>query len=189
MNIEEILKQRTCYNFTDREVSKDLLKEIYDTTKFGPTSANSSPLRIIFVSSESEKAKLCDCLAAGNIDKTKTAPISAIFCYDLEFYRYMDKLFPHNLKMKKLFESNKDLVYDTAYRNSTLQSAYFMMVARSKGLACGPMSGFNSEKLNHTFFENTSLRVNFICNLGYEAKIAEFPRGPRLSFDESCSFI
>ena len=189
MNIEEIFNQRTCYNFADKEISQGLLKEIYDITKLGPTSVNSSPLRIIFVSSKAEKAKLLDCLAHGNIDKTKTAPISAILAYDLEFYKYMDKLFPHNLKMKKLLESNKDLAYDTAYLNSSLQAAYFMMVARAKGLASGPMSGFDTDKLNKTFFDNTSFRVNFICNLGYETKIEEPPRGPRLSFDESCSFI
>ena len=189
MHIQDIFNKRTCYNFTDQEISIDLLKEIYDITKLGPSSANSSPLRIIFVRSKAEKAKLLSCIAPGNIEKTQGAVISAILAYDLEFYKYMDKLFPHNLKMQKLFESNKALAYDTAYRNSSLQAAYFMIVARAKGLACGPMSGFDTDKLNKTFFDNTSLRVNFICNLGYEAQIAEWPRGPRLSFDESCSFI
>lgn len=189
-SIEEIfLNDRTCYHFSDKAVSKNLLHEIYDLMKMGPTSANSSPLRIIFVESHSEKAKLESCVMAGNIDKIKTAPVTALFAYDMKFYDKLIKLFPHNPGMKDYFSSSEEVILDTATRNSTLQAAYFMMIARSKGLACTPMSGFDSAKLNDSFFAGTDFKINFICSLGYRASDETNPRLPRLDFDEVCRIV
>jgi 3-hydroxypropanoate dehydrogenase len=187
--IKKIFDQRTCYDFSDKLVSDELLQEIYDITKLGATSANGSPLRIIFVKSDESKAKLLECLAPMNREKTKNAPISAIFAYDLEFYKYMDILFPHNPGIKSMFENNKVLSLDTAYRNSTLQAAYFMIIAKSYGLDVGPMSGFDTEMVNKAFFDGESLRVNFICNMGYKNKESQFERGPRLDFSKVCKFV
>lgn len=190
MDIEEIFNHRTCYYFSDKKLDLVLLEDIYNISKLGPTSANSSPLRIVFVSSEKSKTALLDCVAPGNIKKLQSAPVCAIFAYDIEFYQYMDVLFPHDANIKSTFSNNKDLAYDTAYRNSTLQAAYFMMVARSKGLGCGPISGFNSTKLNKVFFDQQNLRVNFICNLGYPDNYQKyFNRSNRLSFEQSCKII
>lgn len=187
--VKQIFVQRTCYDFSDKPISDDLLKEIYDIVKLGSTSANTSPLRIIFVKSKESKEKLIECIMPGNKEKSKHAPVIAIFAYDLEFYKYMDILFPHNPDMKRIYEGNDALTYDSAYRNSTLQAAYFMIVARAYGLDIGPMSGFNMEMVNKNFFDGQSLKVNFICNLGYKNKENPFPRSPRLTFDQSCKFI
>lgn len=191
INIDNIFQQRTCYKFKDKKVSIDLLKEIYNITKLGPTSANSCPLRIVFLTSDNARKELLSCLMAGNVDKTKTAPVSAIFAYDLRFYNEMDKLFPHNSAMKEMFSGNSELAYDTAYRNSSLQAAYFMIIARSRGLDCGPMSGFDKDKLEKTFLSKTpNLKVNFICNLGYRDGMNEFSkRDTRLTFDEACQIV
>ncbi len=187
--IKEIFDQRTCYDFSDKPVSDDLLREIYDITKLGATSANSSPLRIIFVKSDDSKEKLLECLRPMNREKTKHAPISAIFAYDLDFYKYMDILFPHNPAMKLMFENSPELSLDNAYRNSTLQAAYFMIVAKSYGLDLGPMSGFDTDMVNKTFFDGENLRVNFICNIGYQNKESPFKRAQKLDFEQVCKFV
>jgi nitroreductase len=187
--IEEIFADRTCYKFSDKKVDIALLKEIYNIMKLGPTSLNSSPLRILFLTSESEKAKLYPCLLGNNVEKTKTAPVVALFAYDLKFYDKFDKLSPHNVNVKNYFISNEELVLDTAQRNSTLQAAYFCIIARSCKLACGPMSGFNKDMVNQTFFSSTNHRINYICNLGYSSDEILYPRLPRLEFEESCKII
>jgi 3-hydroxypropanoate dehydrogenase len=187
--IKEIFNQRTCYNFSDKPLSDELLREIYDVTKLGSSSANTSPLRIIFIRSDEAKEKLINCLAPANKEKTKHAPVIAIFAYDLDFYKYMDILFPHNPMMKSMFENNKVLSEDTAYRNSTLQAAYFMIVAKAYGLDCGPMSGFDTEMVNRTFLSEENLKVNFLCNLGYKKEPNPFPRSPRLDFSQACKII
>jgi 3-hydroxypropanoate dehydrogenase len=187
--IKEIFNKRTCYDFSDRDISDDLLKEIYDVAILGSTSANTCPLRILFIKSEEAKKKLIDCLAPGNKEKSQNSPIIAIFAYDLAFYKHMDILFSHNPSMKLLFENNKNLSFDTAYRNSTLQAAYFMIIAKAYGLDCGPMSGFDTDMVNREFFTNDeNIRVNFICNLGYKNKDNPFPRSERLEFSKACKF-
>lgn len=187
--IEEIFHDRTCYKFQDKPIDVSLLREIYDLMKLGPTSSNSCPLRILFVQSMEEKEKLYQCLAPANVEKTRSAPVSAIFAYDLRFYEKMDRLFAHNIKMKEIFASSEAAALDTATRNSTLQAAYFMMIARSKGLDCGGMSGFNPEAVNKTFFADTGYRANFICNLGHKDGEASYPKLPRLDFEEVCKII
>jgi nitroreductase len=182
-------KGRTCHDFTSDPVPQELLEEIYNITKFGPTSANGSPLRIKFVSSDSAKQKLIECVMEGNIAGIKKAPITAIFAHDLKFYEKMDILFPHNPGIKGFFSSSEKTAEETAFRNSTLQAAYFMVVARSKGLGLGPMSGFDTAKLDAAFFANQSIRSNFICTIGYPTSDIKYERLPRLDFQSVCEIV
>lgn len=187
-SIEEIfLTERTCYNFSDEQVPLSLLHEIYDIMKMGSTSANSSPLRIVFVKTPEAKGKLLSCVMEGNVSNVKAAPVTAIFAYDVKFYDKLPQLFPHNPGIKDYFSSSESLVIENALRNSSLQAAYFMMIARAKGLACSPMSGFDASKLNQAFFPDGSCKANFICNFGYRSKEETNPRLPRLSFEDCCS--
>jgi 3-hydroxypropanoate dehydrogenase len=180
---------RTWYKFSDKEVSDEILKKIYDLTKMGPTSANCQPLRIVFVKSKEAKAKLIPMLMDGNKAKSESASVVALFAYDEKFYKNMPELFPHAPSMSSMFESNKDLSYTTALRNSSLQAAYFIVAAKSLGVDCGPMSGFNADAINAEFFSNTDHKVNFICNLGYRADDENYPRLKRLDFDDTCEVI
>jgi len=151
----------------------------------GPTSSNCLPLRVVFVTSKSAKEKLKSCLAAGNVEKTMSAPVTAIFGMDMEFYEKLPVLFPHT-DARSWFVGNGTLIADTAFRNSSLQAAYFILAARAAGLDCGPMSGFDNGKVDAAFFLGTSVKSNFICNLGYGDASKLYPRGPRLGFDEAC---
>lgn len=182
-------KGRTCVDFTDQLVSKELLEEIYNITKFGPTSANCCPLRIKFITSAAAREKLLSCVMEGNKASITNAPVTAIFAYDLKFYEKMDRLFAHNPGMRSFFASNEAAAKDTAFRNSALQAAYFMVVTRSKGLALGPMSGFDSAKLDEAFFAGTSFKSNFICNIGYATGEPKHARLPRLEFEEVCEIL
>jgi nitroreductase len=123
------------------------------------------------------------------VEKSKSAPVTAIFAYDLEYYNKMDKLAPHNPNMKGNISSSKEMIFDTAFRNSTLQAAYFMIIARAKGIDSGAMSGFNEKALNEAFFANSSYRVNFVLNLGYRNGENPFPKLPRLDFNEACQVV
>jgi 3-hydroxypropanoate dehydrogenase len=179
---------RTHSAWHPRGVSDETLQEAYNLAKFGPTSANTSPARIVFVKSEEAKARLLPAMATLNVEKTRTAPATAIIAYDLEFYEKLPRLFPH-ADAKPWFVGNPGLVQDTAFRNGSLQGAYFMLAARAVGLDCGPMSGFDAEKVNAEFFPDGKWKVNFICNLGYGDRTKLFPRSPRLDFDEACVVI
>jgi nitroreductase len=188
--IESVFSDRTCNKFLDKKVSKELLIQIYDLVKLGPTSANACPLRIVFVQSNLEKEKLCKTAMEANIAKIKSAPVTALFAYDMKFYEKMDKLYPTGKFLQDLFaKSSEDVIDRESLRNSTLQAAYFIMVARSMGLDCGPMSGFDPVALNETFFKNTNYRINFICNFGYKDGDNPYPKLPRLDFDEVCKFL
>lgn len=190
LSVREIFEtSRTWYKFSDREVTDEILHKIYDLTKMGPTSANCQPLRIIFIKSREAKSKLIPMLMEGNRAKSESASVIALFAYDEKFYKNMPELFPHAPSMSSMFESNSDLTYITALRNSSLQAAYFIIAARSLGVDCGPMSGFNAELINAEFFSNTDYKVNFICNLGYRADGENYPRLKRLDFDYSCKVI
>jgi 3-hydroxypropanoate dehydrogenase len=141
-------------------------------------------MRMVFVKSKEAKEKLKPCLAGGNVDKTMAAPATAIIAYDLEFYTKMDKLWPHS--GGKMFIGKDDLIKSTAFRNGSLQGAYFILAARSLGLDCGPMSGFDNAKVDAAFFAGTQVKSNFLCNLGYGDASKLYPRGPRLEFGEAC---
>jgi len=182
------LNARSHSVWQDRPVSDEKLQQIYELMKWGPTSANASPARIVFVKSDEAKEKLLACVAELNVEKTRTAPVTAIIAEDLEFYDKLPKLFPHN-DFRSYFAGNKELTESTAFRNSSLQGAYFMIAARALGLDCGPMSGFDQQKLDEAFFAGTSWKSNFLCNLGYGDPDKLFPRLPRLSFEEACQII
>jgi 3-hydroxypropanoate dehydrogenase len=169
----------------DKPVDDSLLEQIYDLAKWGPTAANSCPARFLFVKSKEAKEKLKPCLDKGNIDKSMNAPVVAVIAYDLEFYENLPKLFPHNQSAKSWYVGNDELIKTTAFRNGSLQGAYLMLAARSLGLDCGPMSGFNNAKLDETFFGGTQWKSNFICAMGYGDASKLFPRGPRLAFNEA----
>lgn len=178
-------KARSHNGWQDKPVSDELLHRLYELMKWGPTSANSCPARIVFVKSDAAKEKLKSALAEGNIEKSMTAPVVAIIAMDMEFYEQLPRLFPHT-DAKSWFEGKPDKIEETAFRNSSLQGAYLIMAARSLGLDCGPMSGFDNNKLDAAFFPDGKIKSNFICAIGYGDQSRLFPRGPRLEFDEAC---
>ena len=178
-------KARTHNGWLDKPVPDSLLQQVYDLAKWGPTSANSSPARFFFVKSPAAKSKLIECVAPGNVDKTKAAPVTVIIAEDREFFEKLPKLFPA-ADARSWFVGNQALIDATAFRNSSLQGAYFMIAARSLGLDCGPMSGFDQAKIDAAFFAGTKWKSNFICNLGYGDHSQLYPRSPRLTFEEAC---
>jgi 3-hydroxypropanoate dehydrogenase len=185
---EVFLDGRTHNHWLDKPVDGELLHRIHDLARLGPTSANCCPMRILFIQSHAAKEQLRPCLAEGNVEKTMKAPITAIISYDLQFYDWLPKLFPHT-PAKDWFVGNQPLIEDTARRNGILQGAYFMIVARSLGLDCGPMSGFDKTKVDETFFAGTEIKSDFLCNLGYGDATKLMPRSPRFEFSEVCRIL
>ncbi len=184
--LDQLFREARSYNaWQEREVSDALLHELYELMKWGPTSANSSPARIVFVTSEEAKQRLKPCLKEGNVEKSMTAPVVAIIGMDMEFHEQLPKLFPHT-DARSWFEGNQPKIEENAMRNSSLQGAYLMMAARALGLDCGPMSGFDNSTLEAAFFPDGKVKANFICALGYGSSEQLYPRGPRLSFEEAC---
>ncbi|MDP9175749.1 MAG: malonic semialdehyde reductase [Planctomycetota bacterium] len=179
------LKARTHAAWQNKPVSDQTLHEIYEIMKWGPTSANMSPARIVFVKSKEAKEKLVACLDPGNIDKTKAAPVTAIVAYDLEFYEKLPKLFPF-ADARSWFAGREAVIQAAAFRNGSLQGGYFIIAARAFDLDCGPMSGFDNAKVDAAFFKGTPWKSNFLCNLGYGDGAKLHPRAPRLSFEEAC---
>jgi 3-hydroxypropanoate dehydrogenase len=174
--------------FLPGPVSDDLLRQIWELGKLGPTSANQSPLRIVFVRSEEAKARLLPAVSSGNADKTKSAPVTAIFAYDGEFYEKLPRLFPIR-DMRAVFAGNAELAERSARMNAALQAAYFMLAARALGLDCGPMAGFDAAKTDAAFFAGTPWRSLFLCNLGHGDPSKLHPRFPRLAFEEACKVL
>lgn len=179
---------RTQNEWLDTPVSHTLLQAVYDLARMGPTSANCSPARFVFLTSPEAKEKLKPFLLPGNVNKVMTAPATVIIGHDLTFYERLPKLFPHT-DARAWFVGNDRLIETTAFRNGTLQGAYFMMAARSLGLDCGPMSGFDNAGVDRVFFDNGPVKSNFICALGHGNPKALFPRSPRLSFEEACQVL
>jgi nitroreductase len=188
--LDQLLRSARTHNaWNSRPVPDLLLKELYDLYKWGPTSANCSPLRVVFVTSPQAKEKLVACMNPGNADKTRQAPVTAILAMDMQFYDELPLLFPHAPDARSWFAGKPIVIESTAFRNSSLQGGYFILVARALGLDCGPMSGFDAHKLNAAFFPDGRWRVNFVCNLGYGDPAALFPRSPRLAFEEACRVV
>jgi len=181
-------KARTHSHWVNKDVPDALLSEIYDLCKMAPTSANCQPIRIVFIKSPEAKKKLYPCLFEGNLEKTMAAPVTAIFAYDMEFFNKLAVTFPH-VDAKPWFTQNEHDTFVHAFRNGTLQAAYFMLAARARGLGCGPMSGYNASLVDEIFLAGTTYRSNFLCNLGYADETKGFERLPRLPFDEVCSII
>jgi 3-hydroxypropanoate dehydrogenase len=187
--LDQLFREARTHNaWRHREVSDALLHDIVGLAKLGPTSANCSPARFLFVKSREAKERLKPHLSEGNRDKTMKAPVCAIISYDLHFYQHLPKLFPHT-DAKSWFEGKQKKIADTAFRNGTLQGAYLIMAARALGLDCGPMSGFDEAGVDREFFAGTNVKSNFLCNLGYGDKAALFPRSPRFSFGEMAWII
>jgi 3-hydroxypropanoate dehydrogenase len=182
-------KARTHNGWLDKPVDDALLRQVFDLAKMGPTSANMSPMRIVFVKSKEAKEKLKPALAPGNVDKTMQAPVTAIIAMDIHFYEKLPKLFPHadaKAWFKDLPESE---LVSASLRNSSLQGAYFIIAARALGLDCGPMSGFDNAKVDAAFFAGTTIKSNFLCNLGHGDATKLYPRSPRLTFEEACKLV
>ena len=179
---------RSMNGWQDREVSDDMIKSIYNLTKMGPTSTNCCPARFKFIKSEDQKLTLKESLLPNNIDKVMSAPVIAIIGFDLDFSNNMGKLFPH-MDVAPMYKNNEIMNHSTAFRNSSLQGAYFMMVSRALGLDCGPMSGFNNAIVDEVFFSGTNIKSNFLCCIGYGDPSKIFMRLPRLDFNEVCEII
>lgn len=180
---------RTQNAWTDEPVSDETLVRIFDLMKMAPTSANQSPARFIFVKSKEAKEKLAPALSEGNLAKTMAAPVTAIIGYDVEFYEHLPRLFPHAPEARTWFNWSKEWAEMNAFRNGSLQGAYFMLAARACGLDCGPMSGFDMKKVDEAFFAGTAVKSNFLCNLGHGDPKGLFPRSPRFDFADVCKII
>jgi 3-hydroxypropanoate dehydrogenase len=178
----------TPQGFLDEPVTDAKLRQVYDVMKFGPTTQNSQPMRIVFVRSKAAKEKLAPALSPGNLDKTMKTPVTAIIAYDSRFYENLPKTFPNNPQARDGYvgEDKKPMVDRVALRNGSLQGAYFIIAARALGLDCGPMSGFDNAKVDAAFFPDGRWKSNFLINLGKADPAKVFPRNPRLSFDEAC---
>ncbi len=179
---------RTHSAFRDAPLSDAVLRQVYELAKMGPTSANCQPMRVLFVRSAEAKARLRPHLAAGNVDKTMAAPVCAIIGHDLVFHELLPETFPHT-DARAWFTGNDALIESTAFRNGSLQGAYLILAARALGLAAGPMSGFDNEGVDREFFPDSTVRSNFLCNLGYPEAPVTRPRSPRLAFERACSVL
>jgi 3-hydroxypropanoate dehydrogenase len=185
--LDQLFRTARTYNaFLPKEVTDEQLRALYELAKFGPTSANSSPMRLVFVKSAAAKEKLKPFLSEGNRAKTMAAPVTAIVANDHAFYEKLRQLFPH-ADARSWFVGNQPLIDTTAFRNATLQGAYVIMAARALGLDCGPMSGFDNAGVDEAFFAGTAVKSNFLINIGYGDSSRDlFPRSPRLAFEEAC---
>jgi len=181
-------KARTHRAWLDRPVPDTLLRQVYELAAGGPTSANCSPMRVLFAKSPEAKERLRPCLTPGNVDKTMQAPVTAIIGYATDFYEELPRLFP-TADMRALFVGKPDFIAATAFRNSSLQGAYLILAARAVGLDCGAMSGFDNAKVDALFFPEGRVKSNFLCNMGYGDPAKLPPRPPRMSFDEACRII
>ena len=179
---------RTHNEWLDKPVSDELLHQIYDLMKWAPTSANSSPARIVFVRNAAAKERLLPAMSPGNLEKTRAAPVTAIIAYDTEFHEKLPKLFPQ-ADARSWFAGNQPLIDTTAFRNGTLQGAYLLLAARALGLDAGPMSGFDNAKVDKEFFPDGKVKSNFVINLGYGDHAKLFPRNPRLPFAEAAQIL
>lgn len=179
---------RTHNAWTGQPVADEDLRAVFDLMKWGPTSANSSPARFVFVRSAEAKERLRPALSAGNRDKTMAAPVTAIVAYDPRFYDSLPRLFPQ-ADARAWFAGSEALAAETAFRNGSLQGAYFIIAARALGIDCGPMSGFDRDKVDAAFLANYGWKSNFLINLGHGDPVGVYPRNPRLDFDEACRVV
>lgn len=184
-----IRKARSHHKWTGQPVSDAQLRQIFEIAKYAPTAFNSNPMRIIFVRSAQAKARLAPALAGPNVEKMENAPVTAILAYDTAFYEHFGKLHPHKAEVADKFRKNAAKAEESAFRNSSIQGAFFIIAVRALGLDAGPMSGFDNASVDEEFFKGTSLKSNFLCNIGYADEIGLFQRLPRFDFDEICEII
>jgi 3-hydroxypropanoate dehydrogenase len=184
--LDQLFREGRTFSAWLREpVPMELLRKVYQLARLGPTSANCSPGRFVFLTTAKAKERLRPALAAGNVEKTMAAPVTVIVAWDTEFYEKLPRLFPQ-ADARSWFAGNQPLIDETGFRNGTLQGAYLILAARAVGLDCGPMSGFNAAAVNAEFFPDGKWKANFLCNLGYGDRSKLFPRNPRLEFEEAC---
>ncbi len=187
--LDQLFRSARTHNvWLDTPVTDEQLHQLYELLKWGPTSANCSPARVVFVKSAEAKEKLRPAMSTGNLEKTMKAPVTAIIATDYAFYEKLPELFPHT-DAKSWFVGNQALIDTTAFRNATLQGAYLILAARALGLDCGPMSGFDNAKVDAAFFAGTTIKSNFLVSLGHGDTSALFPRSPRLAFDQACRIL
>jgi len=182
------LKARTHHAWLDRPVPDELLKDAYDLARMGPTSANDNPMRLVFIKSKEAKKRLKPALSPGNIDQTMSAPVTAIIAYDMAFYEHLPRLFPHT-DAKSWYVGQPEATFITAFRNGTLQGAYYLLACRALGLDIGPMSGFDNDMVDKEFFTSSTYKSNWLCNIGYGDPSKLHPRGPRFDFSEIAKII
>ncbi|MDR0278741.1 MAG: malonic semialdehyde reductase [Paucimonas sp.] len=186
--LDLLFRQGRSHNgWLPRSVDQALLRQLWELVRYAPTAVNGMPARLVFVTSEEGKKRLEPCLSPGNVEKVMAAPVTAIIGYDTAFWEHLPTLFPH-ADVQAMFSEDQAIAELTAFRNSSLQGAWLMLAARALGLDCGPMSGFDGERLDQTFFAGTRIRANFLCNIGYGDPSRLYPRLPRLSFEQACSF-
>ncbi len=181
-------KARSQNGWLKKDITIEQIQQLYDLLKFGPTSANSCPARFTFIRTKEAKERLKPFLDSGNVEKSMSAPAVAIIGYDIDFYEKLPHLFPHT-NAKSWYEGKEKKIKSTAELNATLQGGYFIIAARSLGLDCGPMIGFDKEKLNQEFFPNEKVKSIFICGIGYGDDTKVHPRAPRLDFEEACEIL
>ncbi|HEY6133316.1 MAG TPA: malonic semialdehyde reductase [Rubrivivax sp.] len=179
---------RTQNGYLPEPVPDATLRDLYELLKWGPTSANSSPARFVFVREPRTKEQLATCVSAGNAHKVREAPVTVVIGMDMHFFDKLPQLFPHT-DARAWFVGKHELTVATAFRNSSLQGAYLIMAARALGLGCGPMSGFDADKVDAAFWAGTAVKTNFVCTLGHGNPAKVLPRSPRLSFDEACRLV
>lgn len=186
--LDLLFRQGRSHNgWLPRSVDQALLRQLWELVRYAPTAVNGMPARLVFVTSGEGKKRLEPCLSPGNVEKVMAAPVTAIIGYDTAFWEHLPTLFPH-ADVRTMFSEDQAIAELTAFRNSSLQGAWLMLAARALGLDCGPMSGFDGERLDQTFFAGTRIRANFLCNIGYGDPSRLYPRLPRLSFEQACSF-
>jgi 3-hydroxypropanoate dehydrogenase len=196
--LDVLFRQARTHNaWLDKPVSDDVLRQLYELVKYGPTSANSSPARILFLQTREAKQRLAPALSPANVDKTMLAPVTAIIGYDLKFYEQLPKLFLNNPAARDWFANSPSFAETSAFRNGSMQGGYFILAARALGLDCGAMSGFDNAKVDAEFFSESAgnppafiqVKSNFLCNLGYGDASKLFPRNPRLAFEDACRVL
>ena len=189
LSLDQVFRQaRTHTAWLPGRIPAQTLRDVYELARLGPTSANASPGRFVFLEGEAAKARILPALAPLNVEKTKAAPVTVIVAWDTEFHEQLPRLFPQ-ADMRSYFVGNQGLIDETAFRNSSLEGGYFILAARAVGLDCGPMSGFDPAKVNAEFFPDGKWKVNFLCNLGYGDRSKLHPRNPRLEFDDACRVL
>ncbi len=188
--LDQLLRAaHTAQAWRDEPVSEQTLRALYDLVKWGPTSANCSPARYVFITTDAAKERLRPSLADVNLEKTLAAPVTVLIGFDMQFYELLPKLFPFAPDANTWFTGSEQLIHDTAFRNGTLQGGYFILAARALGLDCAPMSGFDNAVADAEFFPDGRYKSNFLCCLGYGDQSANMPRAPRLEFDEACQLL
>ena len=188
--VRRLLSEARTHNaWLERDVPDETLRSIYDLMQKGPTSANGSPARLVFLKSDESRERLRPALTPGNVEKTMSAPVTAILGYDIEFWRNADVTFPHKPEVQTAYQEKPEASETVAFRNSSLQGAYLIIAARAHNLDCGPMSGFDNKLVDREFFAGTTIKSNLLCNLGYGDTERIQKRSPRLDFDMVCEIL